>query len=670
MTSDSISLRQLAEMTTWKYKTAAKFLERHTEIKRFYVPTERGRELRISTQSLIEHGVITHAELSRLASLEEVRTEANRLMASLIVRKKFRDLTPAEEELLQVLDVGRDEKDAVSKIAKRLDVSKAWLYREHNVERTKRQTAWDAMTNEQRRRVEFYFIQIRLFSNFVKECRKDDLLPLLSYNTWRKIWMELSRTHADEKLLRQKGVVALRQSTQPSLRDRTRLKLMELCSADYWRVDVITEWPDGDFITPHLCVIREERTMRIVGAALTKYPNSLGVKTALFSTFANVGVMGTLYIDNGKEFTALRIIGPKKKREWTYDSGKALLASDVVEDVRRFNALGFLEGMRVKVHRAAVKNPRAKGAERSFGIGGLSDLAESLCGWTGRKYWEKPETVADALNAAKKGEVFVNKMTGEIVRFMRYDELCEALRRMIDTLNNNNSTGYGMNGLSPNQKWLELSATQKVYRPPLAKIAFAFLEGKEVTVRQTGLIEYKKDIFYTAPENELRDYRRQRVHIRYNPVSDGEWLGNGENDKVAWVPRTLYVFNLQGEFITEAYIQERHHPIEASDREMASDRARKRDLIRETEESLRQIVQEGSPAPVVVDIKNAPKAIVEQEQAKRQLRLEDAQQKEIRWWLDRKKSFKGNNEVQIMCNLRLQGLGYDIDVEDGCVNEG
>jgi hypothetical protein len=282
--------------------------------------TQRGatRELRLSVASLIEYRWLDEEQLAHLAT--PLNTPGNQLLASRIVRKHHAEYEPMEREFL-VQACGANwvalKKSVITELlAKRVGKSAAWLRRDHTGEdgRTKKADVLDRMTHEQQLKVKFHFATARSLKRFADLCKMEPELPQYSYSTWRRVYATLNKTHADMKLLAQRGEIALKQNTPHGLRDRCTLHLMEVCSTDYWRVDVITRWPDGSYVSPYICALRDERTTKILGSAVTKHPNSLGVKTAIFSTIANYGCFDILHMDNGMEFVNVRITGKGRVR--------------------------------------------------------------------------------------------------------------------------------------------------------------------------------------------------------------------------------------------------------------------------------------------------------------------------------------------------------------------
>lgn len=564
--SEWISLKHLAMILSKDYEVVKKRVQR-SDVATRYETDSAGRHLQISTVSLIENNWLSQEQINSFETTKNVKidaSEGNRLLASAIVRKNFDNLTTLEEDLLAALPNWRSmtKTQLVQTLSSVLGVSRAWLYRDHTTDRrTEKESAFTRMTTEQQNIVSQYHITKHTAKLFVQACLDDLFLPEISPRTWYRIHSELKKALHFEREFVTKGPIALRQQTPAILRDRTHLKPLEVIVGDYWRVDRIVKWIDGELVMPYLCVWVDWRTYKIVGYALAKTPNSLGVKTALYVCFTQHGIPQYAYMDNGKEFRAMRVSGSRLEEVNT------VLRLDEVDDlVKQFAYKGIITGLGIKDINAIFKNPRAKIIERAFGRGGFTDWAKEFQDWTGAKYWQQPEWLKMNVNRYRSEKKvrslinveFTNRNTGEFFQFADYFDLAASIREYIDRHNNRISTGHGMDERSPNQVWELLTAEHPTRRVPASTIAFHFLEGTTKMVRRDGKIEFKRHMFYESQRMPL--YRLQNVFIKYNPI-DGFWFNRPDGLQHEFLPNALLVFDENGKFIDEALYSERTHPI-------------------------------------------------------------------------------------------------------------
>ncbi len=618
-----ITLKQLSEVTSKDFGALRVRLHRSVEIIRSHETTAHGRELRISVESLLEHGWITTKQIDkltrRMTSAGDRPGEGETLLMNSAVLKKLQDLSVTEIEILDKY-VPTWSALSLNKIVKKLSVitgkHRTWFLRDHRTDkRTQRESILDKITPEQLMLMKRMIISIRMKKNFVDQCMKEDSLPKLSDRTYYRIHTELEKEMHDEIVFMQSGEIALRQQTEPIRRDKTFLGALECVVGDYWRVDCITKWADGTYTRPALAVWVDFRTNLIVGYALAKNPNSLGVKTSLYEVFARYGIPDACYMDNGKEYRAHRIAGLKDE---IIECRPFELKNEIDNDVKLFEHAGILPALGIRDMRAIIRNARAKPIERIFGRGGFTDRAKELPGYSGSKYWEMPEVVRHALVAARKGEIYVDKVTGETLEFCDIRQLVANMTEFIEFHNQRPSRGFGMDGKSPLQLYTELCALKAPRKADVHQIAFVFMEGYMVKVRKTSEIEFKKDMFFRA--DELWNHRGEHVHIRFNPVK-GSWWMRADKMQAVFLPLVLFVFDENGQFICEATQKVRMHPTEA---EISEPMARQRKTFSDAKKNVKMLTQGNSTqnAFPVVDVKNMP------EEAMRQMLDEQKMQKE------------------------------------------
>lgn len=563
-----------------------------------------GYRLLISASSLVQCGVLSPA-----ATISQtLATEGNRLLASSIVRKNFTNLTVSESHLLnQVHPNWRSQKITVlvDVLANSLGVSRSWLYRDHTRDRRReKNTSLDRMTAEQRETLIREMIQFRNLKNWIRACRSNPNLPDLSERTWYRIGEKLQREYQDEIMLTRQGEVKLRQQTEPILRDKTYLKPLEVIVGDYWNVDRVVKWVDGELVSPSLSVWVDWRSNMIVGAALAKNPNSLGVKMSLFDCFTSYGIPQIAYMDNGKEYLAHRVIG--ESIESTNIRGSWL--TQIEDEIKKFEFRGVLPSLGVQNLHAIARNPRAKIVERVFGRGGFTDWAKEFTDWIGRNYNERPEIVKKAIARHKQGRKFVDKITGQEFVFADLHILAAEIREFIEFHNTRPSKGFGMDGKSPLELYNELIKDHPPRRASVYDLAFAFMEGKLVKVRKYGRIEFKKDLFYRA--DKLWTFRGEQVYIRYNPIQ-GFWWSRADLKQFEFLPCSLLVFDERGKFIDQAEFVERQHPTSGV---VSKQMREQRSIVSDAKDTVRQL-NAGVP---VVDVLTAPEEAVKEIEEQKQ----------------------------------------------------
>ncbi len=625
MMSTWISLKELSQLLNKGYKTVQKRIERAQDLFTRYEKISTGRQLEISIDSLIEHKWITPDQARGLTVRQSIAiepSEGNRLLASSVVRKKLNNLTASEIELLDNIPdwrkMGREEllKIFIGALGK----SRAWFYRDHSIDKRKEKDSASAkLDDNQLVTVERMRIQCRMQKAFIDKCMNDESLPDLSSSTWRRIYRRLGTGMQNEIAFVHDGPLKMRSRLAPLNRDKTYLMPLETIVGDFWRIDFATKWIDGSLVRPSCAAWVDWRTNKIVGVALTRFPNSLGVKTSLLDCFLHYGIPHQAYIDNGKEYIAHRIIGRKCE-----ETKLELDIADVDDKLKIFESKGFLPSMGINNKRALKRNPQTKIIERLFGRGGFTDYAKEFSNWIGENYWKTPEAVARAARKFKKGDEkeFHDARTGEVIHFMDLQELAAAIAGFVQRHNNRPSNGFGMDGKTPNQLWNEITAEHPPRRAPIEKIAFAFMEGKPAKVRTSGYIELKKHFFFTS-ETLIRN-SGINVHLRWNPI-DGFWWNRGDEMQFEFLPRQLFVYDQRGEYLTTATFVDRLHPTQEDPEKVAAMMGTKMRVLKEAEEHANHLLGRG---PAIVDVKTTPDEVLREVEEKEKKRREDDDQDE------------------------------------------
>jgi hypothetical protein len=624
MTSNNwITIDDLANLTSKSSGAIRVALHRNRmKIRSQYKIIPSGRQLQISIDSLVENKWITADQANNLTVRQSVQipaTEGNQLLASSIIRKKFVNLSQSERDLLNQIpnwqSLGREE--IVKIFVTALGKSRAWYYRDHSMDRRReKDTALAKLDDKQLVRVEQMRISCRMQKAFVDKCMNDELLPDLSNSTWRRIYRMLGVGMQNEIAYVKEGPLKMRSRLAPLNRDKTHLLPLETIVGDFWRVDFATKWIDGSLARPSCAVWVDWRTNKIVGVALTRFPNSLGVKTSLLDCFLHYGIPHQAYIDNGKEYVAHRVIGRKCE-----EVKVALDLTEVDDKLKIFEAKGFLPSMGINNRRALKRNPQTKIVERLFGRGGFTDYAKEFSNWIGENYWKTPEAVARAARKFKTGDEkeYVDARTGEVIHFMDLSELSSAIAGFVARHNERASTGFGMDGKTPNDLWNELTAVHPPRRASIERIAYAFMEGKAARVRTNGYIELKKQFFFTS-EALLRN-SGINVHLRWNPI-DGFWWNRADEKQFEFLPREIFVYTENGDYLTTAQFVDRLHPTKEDPEKIAALMSTKMKVIKEAGEHVNHLL---GPAPTIVDVKTTPADVLKAAEEKKKIEKEEQQ---------------------------------------------
>lgn len=608
---DYLTIKQFAELTRRNYEAAQRWIERHPALNMHYETIDGKRHLVVSIADLIVQGWTTLEDITRLTVRQSVKmdnTEGNQLLASSIVRKKFTNLSATEIALLDLIPNWRQIKRTkiIEHFEALLKKDRTWFYNDHTSDgRKDKPKALHKLSPDQILAAQQTIISTRSQKSFVEKMIDHELMPDLSSRTWYRIYNQLSQTMVNELDYMKEGKLKMRSRLAPVIRDRTFLRPLQAAVTDFWRIDFIVRWFDGSVVRPSCVVIQDWRTGKILGRAITKFPNSLGVKVAIFDCCLHYGAMEQLNIDNGREFTAYRIIGSKieqLEKRIKVDYG------EVEDKLKQFEVRGFLPALSMQSHRALKKNPTSKPVERTFGRGGFTDWSKDFSNWIGANYWQTPEVVQRAATRFKKGieKDYVDPKTGEIVHFMDVDELSSAIDLFINKHNNRKSKGFGMDGKSPNELWDELIVETPPRKINIEKLAFHFLEGPEKPrkIRVNGYIELKKDLFFSS-DVTLRNKGRE-VFLRWNPV-DGFWWSRGDKKEFALVPNDIFVYDIEGNYLTTVQFVNRTHPTEGG-KDVSLMMTKKMGPITAAERNVKRLIAGTAP---IVNVKDAPTEITE-----------------------------------------------------------
>lgn len=622
-----ISIKYLARIWNVPFNTAKQRILRHSNLLEIRLSGKEngGSRRMISIESLRSSGLLRHGYVEN--------SEGNRLLASSIIRKSFDRLSQSEEELLIKIDPlwqQSTQTKVIEAFCSLFGVSRAWLYRDHSADRhLEKSDTWNEMGAGQKEVVVKIFTSHRNRRVFIEDCMSRENLPVVSERTWYRIAQKLSRDYQDELLLMRKGQVALRQATEPILRDRTHLKPLEVIVGDSTPSDLPAIWINGEVVRPAITFWVDMRTDMIVGRAIGLYDNSLTIKTALFDCLIHYGVPSICYMDNGKPFKAARIVGHKYEEM----DVRISWADDVESDLRKFETKGVLPALGIRRLHAIRKNPRAKTVERVFGRGGLSDWMKNYSDYLGNNYWNRPEGVQQAIvehrKARKhgaKGGILINKKTGEVIQIRTIEELAWILDRFIEWHNNRTSEGFGMDGKSPLEIYQALTQKDPPKKIDALKLAWSFLEGpdrpKHIS-RTTGHILFKKDIFYRA--DKFWNHRGEDVLLKYNPL-DRKWWHRADGNQHEYVPREIYVYDIKGIFIDIAHMVERAMPID--DPNIADRLAMTQRTYHEAVESVKELRANGNTPlnplsrgdlATVVNVNTMTEEILKAEEKRREL---------------------------------------------------
>ncbi len=615
MNLETINLHQIAKLLGEDYEAVKKQFQRK-KIAGVRRTNEKGKPKYFTVASLLEHGWIKPEQLSALCTspLPAVAVnEGMQLMAASIVHKRYENLTESETSLLDSICpqwMTMRPGGILTALAHATHKSRSWLRRDHSIDKRKeKQKAVSKLNEEQRRIAQQNMLLCRRQKSFIEKCMADERLPEFSERSWRRVHNQLELMMTNEMAVVREGPEKMRSRLAPIQRDKTWLKPLEVIVGDFWRVDFVVKWIDGELVRPSLAVWVDWRTDMIVGVALTKHPNSLGVKTSLLHCFIHFGIPQYVYIDNGKEYLAHRIVGTKIESQ-----NVKLDLSDLENDLKIFETKGILPALSINNKRALRRNPTGKIIERRFGRGGFTDWAKEFSNWSGANYWQKPEAVAVAERKFRKGSEkdYTDQKTGEIIHFMNLEELASVMSSFVERHNTRISNGFGMDGKQPISLWQDLIKLNPPRQASAKQIAYSFMEGRPLKVRSSGYIAFKKDFFFSS--DTLLRMPGRPVHIRWNPI-DGSWWNRKDGNQPEFLPNEIYVYDEDATYLTTATLVPRGDPLHG---DVSLLMKHKMGVIKEAEENVKALI---SPKIPVVDVTHQPEEVM------KQIKAEDEEKK-------------------------------------------
>lgn len=343
-------------------------------------------------------------------------------------------------------------------------------------------------------------------------------LPEASYETFRT-WF--GRIPEVVRVLARDGEEAFSNTQEViSFRAISEVKPLDYVVMDHRRLDLFAmvqargEWK---LVRPWLTAAIDMRTRKWLAWAIVETPSSDSIASVLKRTFLDFGLPGSVYWDNGKDFTC----------EWF--EGRAT-KSRTAERVGELGPAwrGVLETLGVRVHHAIVRRARSKIIEPNFLNTSLFD--KTLPWWCGHKPSARPERFDELVKAH---EAWVAGERTEPV-FPTIEQVASLYADALEALNERDHTGEGMQKLTPTGKgWMcpnecwerEIGRVQR-RSVPADVLQFAFAKRKELQVRN-GEIRCTfagRQYHYRLSGNGvgLMALNGQVVQFAYDPLDLGE----------------------------------------------------------------------------------------------------------------------------------------------------
>jgi hypothetical protein len=341
------------------------------------------------------------------------------------------------------------------------------------------------------------------------------------------------------------GSKAFTDGAEPYIeRDYTTLSSNEAWCADHHRFDVLVVLPDGRHARPWLTCWTDMRSRKVLGWGVYAHdPNQDTVLGTFRKSVLAHGVPGSVYIDNGKDFSARALTGETKRQRRARLAGAAD-AIDVEQLGGVFGALG------VKTTQCQPYHGQSKPIERWF------RTAEEEFG----RCWP---TYCGSSPAGKPEELAARVKRGEAPTLA---ELEAAFARFVGAFNASPHSGQGMGGKSPDRVYAECLRDLMTADPLLLDLATQKRVGP-VKVGQNG-VRYN-GLRYGQYAHELLTRLGEAVYLRV----DGADLSR------------VTVWTAEDKFVCVAPCN-RRLPANATEQELREAQAEKRRASRRAREYL------------------------------------------------------------------------------------
>lgn len=174
-----------------------------------------------------------------------------------------------------------------------------------------------------------------------------------SFPTLRTLMRRLeSEVPVEVRTLLRKGEEELARLYPYQERDRSHYHALQAVNADGHKADVLVRWPDGEVARPHIVVIQDLYSNKILAWRVDKSLTSTAVRLAFYDVFRDFGIPEVAYFDNGREFAAKLITGGTETR----------YRFKVKDD----DPVGILPALGVEIHWTTPYHGQAKPIERAF----------------------------------------------------------------------------------------------------------------------------------------------------------------------------------------------------------------------------------------------------------------------------------------------------------------
>jgi transposase InsO family protein len=304
-------------------------------------------------------------------------------------------------------------------------------------------------------------------------------LPEISARTFRD-WYE--RIPEMFRTLAREGVDAYRNQHEIiSHRDIAAVAPMEYVVMDHRVLDVfcmVRERGGWRLARPWLTAAIDMRTRKWLAWAIVETPSSDSIACVLKRLFCDFGLPGSLYWDNGKDFTCQWFEGLTRRER------KVGRIGDLDPTWR-----GVLGTLDIRVHHAIAYNARAKIIEPNFNR--IANVDRAQPEWCGHNPGARPERFEELVRRHEKW------VAGEYAEptFRTIEEIASLYSRAIRDINERPLEGQGMRTVTPdgygwmcpNQAWETLIGGVARRDVPPEVLHMCFAKRKALTVQHSEI---------------------------------------------------------------------------------------------------------------------------------------------------------------------------------------
>ncbi|KHQ52996.1 transposase domain-containing protein [Mameliella alba] len=167
-------------------------------------------------------------------------------------------------------------------------------------------------------------------------------------------WWNEELSEADRQVARYGKDVAIKNMTQPVMRDKTSIAPLEWVSLDGRVQDYWVDFGDGKPVRPIMIALVDVASNKVLAWELAKSENAVVTRRVLKRLCATYGIPERIYPDNGRAFTGKKVSGGVG---FSFRNPKTL---------EKMGVPGICKHMGIAVTFAKPANGRAKQAERTF----------------------------------------------------------------------------------------------------------------------------------------------------------------------------------------------------------------------------------------------------------------------------------------------------------------